>query len=120
MGKRLEYASHETRAYFQMHLMIEPEIQDIDWGVVLYYAEASSMLDYYMDYCKVCSYLISEEDTSKEVKKYVKKLLREMRKVIPGSMLDKLVFDGDDFVFCPKEETIQEIGAAYTEGDMDG
>ena len=116
VNKRLKYVSKESKAYYQMHLMVEINVADVDWSKVLYYAEGASIVDYYIDYCKVCSYILSDSQTSQKTKQYIKAHLYSLAEVISSPVLDKLSFMGNQFEFLKVEDDIYEIGVAYTEG----
>ena len=86
--------SDAAKVYFKMHLIIEVTVENIDWNEVLRYANFSSIIDYYLDYCKICSYIICDQNISDEIKTYVRILLSELSRAISDPILDKLSFGG--------------------------
>lgn len=119
VNKRLKYVSNETKAYYQMHLMVEINVTDVDWSKVLYIAEGASIIDYYLDYCKICSYIISDVEITDNIKQYIKMQLLDLSSVVLSPVLDKLSYMGGEFHFFKEEDEIHEIGVAYTEGRYD-
>ena len=116
INRRLRNLDDVAKIYFKMHLLMAVEVEKIDWQQVLGYAAGSSVIDYYLDYCKICSYIICDSETTKERKDYVRKLLEELKRDIQEPLLEKIAFNGDYFELSEIEHSIQKIGAHYTEG----
>lgn len=116
IDRRLRKLNEAAKVYFKMHLFVEVNVDDINWSEVLRYASYSSLFDYYLDFCKVCSYIISDSNTSQNLKLYIKSLANELTEVISEPLLDKISFQGNNFEFSDDEKTIQTIGVHYTEG----
>ncbi len=116
VNKRLKYVKNETKAFYQMHLMVEINVNDVDWSKVLYYAGGASVIDYYIDYSKICSYILSGSDITEKKKQYIREQLQDLATVVLSPVLDKLSFNGNMFDFFEIEDEIQWIGVAYTEG----
>lgn len=115
--RRLKKLKKEAKIYFQMHLMMDTDVRNVHWEEVLYYANGSSIIDYYIDYLKVCCYIMAAEETPEEIRQYIRYFSNDLKKVLPGSVLDKLAFDGNDFSFSSCEDEIHKIGVAYTKGE---
>ena len=116
IDRRLRQLSDAAKVYFKMHLIIEVTVENIDWNEVLRYANFSSIIDYYLDYCKICSYIICDKNISEDIKTYVRNLLGELSTAITDPVLEKLSFRGEKFSLTENEMFIQKIGDYYTEG----
>lgn len=108
--------SEASKTYFKMHLFVEVTVNRIDWKEVLQNASMSSLIDYYIDYCKICSYIICDDNISNHIKEYIKKCAKEISDKFSAPLFEKISFDGRGLYLTETEKEIQKIGALYTTG----
>ena len=116
IDRRFNRLSDEAKVYFKMHFVLEVNVDNIEWDKVLRYASASSVIDYYLDFCKICTYLISHKSSTEKIKSHIRSLARELREKIDDPIMDKISFSGQGFRLSDTECFIQEMGKNYTEG----
>ncbi len=115
--KAIKRVSPEIRLYFQMHLQVETTIRKtIRWQKVLYYASNSSLIDYFLDYCKVCSYLLCLNPQPNSLTRFICQMLAELNQMLPLPVLEKMIYQGEDITLSDREKTLHQIGIHYTEG----
>lgn len=117
IDRRLSRLDDSQKLFFKMHLLIEINDIKADWQQVLKYASYSSAIDYFINYCKVCSYIISNNPTENKQRKSICAIAEKMSLVIPEPMLKKMAFKGEEFKLSQIEKQLQKIGVEYTEGN---
>ena len=115
--KALKRVSPEIRLYFQMHLQVETTIRkSIRWQKVLYYASCASLIDYFFDYCKICSYILCLNPKQNTHTQFIRQMLTELNQTLPLPIFTKMIYQGEDITFSDTEKRLHQIGINYTEG----
>lgn len=115
--RALRRVSPEISLYFQMHLQVETTIRKgVHWQKVLYYASCSSLIDYFLDYCKICSYILCLNSDQSSITHFIHQMLIELSQIFSLPVLDKMIYQGGDLVLRSREKQLHQIGIDYTEG----